>query len=216
MGRHAVVHGHVDERTFASAVPLFQGHHHAKGRPDSRDRVADVVAHHLRAAAGLASDRHPPAHSLYAWVVGRPIGIRSWSGAVRVAVAGDADVDQSGVQFSQYVVTKTQALESAGAPVVQEDIGFLGHPFERGFASRVSEVQRHALLVSVEAQVAGADPTAVGPINEWTVATATFTHSRAFDLDDLRSHITKDHGRKRAGHYMCYVHDTDPGQGQRG
>ena len=173
VGHHAVVHRHVYVLALPGAVAAFQGHHYRQRRPDAGNRVADVVAHHLRAALRGAGDRHPAAHALDAGVVGGPVGVWPRRRAVGVAVAGEAGVDEARVDFVQPVVSPSPGAAMRPAPSCPA-----ARPtrppmrsnacLQRG--SRRSMVT--TFLVAVQAQVAGAYPLPLGAVYERAVARA--------------------------------------------
>ena len=196
----------------AGAVAAFESEHDGESGPDAGYRVADVVADHLRSSHGGAGDGHPAAHALDAWVVGGPVGVGAGGGPLRVAVAGEAGIDEARIDFAEPVVAQPKAAQSAGAPIVKEYVGPGDHALECLLAERVAKVDGDAFLVAVEAEVAGADPLSVGAVDEWAVGATALANSGAFDLYDLGTHVGQDHGAERPRHYVGYVEDAQPVQ----
>ena len=214
MGDHTIVHRHIHVLAQPGAAAGFQGQHYAQGRPHAGDGIAHIVAHHLGAAFGGAGHHHPAAHTLYAGVVGRPVGVGA-AAAGAVAVAGDAGVHQAGVDGAELVVAEAQPGQGAGAPVVQQDIGNAQHIFEGALSRRVAQVQGNALFVAVDAQVAGADAGAVGAVDVGVVGAGAVAAAGAFNFDDLGAHIGQNEGAEGAGHDVGGVQDAQAGQGER-
>ena len=214
VGHHAVVHGHVDVLAQAGAVTAFEGHHDRQRRPDAGNGVADVVADHLWPTFGSASDGHPAAHALDAGVVGGPMGVGAGCRPVRVAVAGEAGVDEARVDLIQAVVAQSEAPQGAGTPVVQQDVGLGDHALEGLLAAGVAQVDGHALLVAVQSQVAGADPLAFGAVDEGAVGAAPLSHAGTLDLDDLGAHVGQDHGAEGAGHDVGDIQHPESVEGK--
>ena len=212
---HAVVHRHIQILTPPGLAAAFQGQHNAQCRPHARHRVADVVAHHLRAGVGAAGDRHPAAHSLDAGIVGRPVGIGAGRRPLRVAVAGETGVNQSRVQFAEPAVAQPQTAQGARPPVVQQHIRGLRQPLESLPPQRVAQIEGNAFLVAVEAQIAGADPLSVRPLEERPVAAPALAHAGALDFDDFGAHIGQNHRAERAGHDVRYIQHPQALQRQR-
>ena len=214
VGDHAVVHGHIDVLALAGLAAGLEGEHDAEGGPDAGDGVAHVVADHLGAAFGGAGGDHPAAHALDAGVVGGPVGVGA-AQAVAVAVAGDAGVHQAGVDFAEAFVGVAEAAHGSRTPVVQQDVGDAEHVLEGALGDRVAEVQGHALLVAVDAEVAGADLGAVGPSTKGIVQARLVAAAGTFDLDDLGSHVGEDHGAEGAGDDVGGVEDAESVERQR-
>ena len=211
---HAVVHGHVHMLALAGLAAGLQREHDAEGSPDRGDGIAHIVADHLGAAFGGASGGHPAAHTLNARVVGGPVGVGA-APAVAVAVTGYAGVHQAGIDFAEALVGVSQPAHGAGTPVVEQDVGHAQHVLEGALGDGVAQVQGHAFLVAIDAEVAGADLGAVGTFDERMVEARLVAPPRSFDLDDLGTHVGQDHGTERAGDDVGGVEDAKAVQGQR-
>ena len=214
MRSHALIHRHIDVLPLARLAPGLQRQHDSQGRPDPGDRVGDVIAHALGRAVRVAGYLHPTGHSLYTEVVGRPIRVGATE-PVAVAVAGDGGVHQARVNLLQMLVAQSQTPEGARSPVVQQHVAGPDHVFESPFTGGVAQVQGHALLVAVDAQVSGADPPVIRSPHERPPRPGLVPGAGTLHFYYLRPHIGQDQRTKGASHYVGSVQHSYPFQGQR-
>ena len=115
------------------------------GQQQARGQVGDRDADAHRPAAGLAGDRHQPAHALGDLV---DAGARRVGAAL--AEARDRAVDDARVDLGHGVVVDLQAMLHVGAVVLDDDVGLLRELHEDRVAFRALEVERHRLLVAMQ------------------------------------------------------------------
>ncbi len=211
---HALVHRDVDVLAASRLATRFQCQHDAQGGPQAGDGVADVVAHGLGRAVGIAGHVHPARHRLNRHVVGWPVGVRSGQ-PLAVAITGDAGVDEAGVDFAEMVVSQTQPLEGPGTPVVHQHVRHGHQLLECLLALRVAQVDAEALLVAVDAQEPRAHPVAVGVGDEGGAASGDVARAGPLDLDDLSSHVCQDQRAEGPGDDMRGIQHADAFEWQR-
>ena len=182
-GDHAVHQSHVHHLADAGLLGVDVGGLHADGEAQARQHVADGGAAAGGAAAGPAGDAHEAAHGLGHDVVAGPVMI----GAV-LAEAGDAAVDQLGVDFLQHVIAQAQLLHGAGAEVLDEDIGLLYQILEDLLALGGLEIQGETALIAVEI-----DEVSAFPVKTRRIGAGIITLSGDFHLDDVGAHVREEH-----------------------
>ncbi len=141
-----------------------------------------------RPATRLTGDRHQPAHALGDLVVTRPIAI-----GPLLAKAGNAPVDQPGVDLGQGLVVNAETMLDVGSEVFNQYVGARDQLHQDREPTLILQVQRHRALVSVEVLEvrAVAGKILIGILD-------------GLDLDDLRSHVGK----------LAYAGRSGPGAGQ--
>src|SRR5215468_4165356 len=142
---HAVLHRAADQLALASELALIKRTKDADRSVEAGARVAYRRTRLDRAAVGLAGDRHGTPGRLRDHVKGKVILV----GAV-VAEALDRDVDDTGVDFADDVVAKTEPFDDAGGEILGEDIGLFDQPAQNGAPLVGLKIGGDALLVGVE------------------------------------------------------------------
>ena len=160
----------------------------ASSRPAVRSQIGNADAH--RAAAGLAGDRHQPAHALRDLV---DAGTRRVGAGL--AEARDRAVDDLRIDLLDRLVVDLEAVLHVGAVVLDDHVGLLRELHEDRVAFLALEVERDRLLVAVQVlEVEAVAAAAHG------VGAAGF--GRRLDLDHLRAPVGELAHRRRAG-AMC-------------
>src|SRR5262249_17856761 len=112
---------------------------------DARAEVGDRNADPHRPLARNPRDRHQAAHALGDLVDARTVAVRA-----ALSAPGDAAVDDARVDRPYGIVVDAETLLRPGAVVLHDDVGVLRQLLEDRHPLRVSEVERHAPLVTVE------------------------------------------------------------------
>src|SRR5262250_3150811 len=160
----------------ARDLTLQQGHQDALGQKDARAEVRNGDANPHWALPGNTGDRHQATHALGNLVHTRAIPIRT-----ALPKAGDAAVDDAGVDRAQALVIDAQTLFHPRAIVLHDNVSILRQALENGHGLRISEVECDALFVAV--QVLEIKPVAIAT---HAIPIAPPGH---FDLDGLRTPI---------------------------
>jgi uncharacterized protein YggE len=184
-----VEHRYVHVLPVPGRVPREQRQQDPLSGEHSRDDVHDGDAEPIRRPVGGTGDAHEAALALEHRVVARLR--RAWS---ILAVPGERRVDQPRMRGGQRVVVEPEPREHAGAEVLHHDIGARDERVEHAASLGALEVQRHALLVPVDAQEIRALAVDEGrPPRARVVAAA-----RLLDLDHPRAHVGEQHRAVRA------------------
>src|SRR5207249_9789293 len=124
-----------------------------------------------------------------------------------LAEAGDAAIDQAGVDRPQRLVVDAQTLFHARAVVLHDDVGVTRELLEDRHPLRIPEVECHAPLVAVE--ILEIEAVAIAA---HAVAGAAAGH---LDLDGLRPPVDQLPHARRSGPGSGEVEDVESGQGER-
>ncbi len=203
---HRFVERRVDILPAAGLLLVAQREQHA----DATVEAGEIVAQRRRAgrhrgALGHAGEIGQTAHRMRD--AGKP-------GAVLVrtslAIAGDAQHDQSRVQLVQDFPTDAPFLHGAGTEVLDQDVGLEGQILEHPNAFGPMQVDRHRLLV---ASLADPDQRVAARRGRAEVA-AGVAAQRVLDLEHFGTELAEDAGTVGAGDDGGDVDDTDAGQRQ--
>ncbi len=192
--------GHPASHTGSLAVE--DRHHDAQREQVARRQVVDRNADAHRPLARQAGDRHQPAHAL------RDL-IDPGAQPVRAVLPepADAAVDDARVHRLDVVVRHLQPMLHLGAHVLEDDVGSLRQPHERGVSLGRLQVQSDRALVAVQ----------VLEVEAMAVAGDLLTVGRGrLDLDDIGAPVGEmpHRGGPRAG--MCQVQHLQSAQRQAG
>ena len=151
LGDHRLQEGGLHPLPFARALALQQRDEDADRRiePGAEIRDRDADAH--RPPAGLAGNRHEPAHALGDLIEARPLGVRAV-----LTEAGKARVDEAGVERAECLVVDAEPVLHVGPVVLHHHVGLGGEALEDGDALRLLEVESEAPLVAVQILEVGA------------------------------------------------------------
>ncbi len=211
VGQHRelrVVERHVDPlpptRLFATGERRENGDRRERPREEVRDRDADLH----RLAAGLARDRHEPAHGLNQEVVSRLVRARA-----RRPVARDRAEDDARVHGRERVVAEPEPVEVAGAEVLDDDVGPRREAPHRLAAGLGLEIERDRALVAIRRRVVGRG--AVGQERRAPSARVV-ARARTLDLDDIGAQIAEHLGAERTRENAREVQNPEVREGARG
>ena len=135
----------VDPLALAGALAIVEREHDRLGEQQARGQVGDRDADAHRPAAGLAGDRHQPAHALRDLV---DAGARRIGAAL--AEARDGAVDDARIDLRHRLVVDLEPVLHVGAVVLDDDVGLLRELHEDRVAFLALEVERHRLLVAMQ------------------------------------------------------------------
>ena len=186
----------------ARALALQQGQQDADRRVDAGAAVGHGQARAQRPAAGMAGDRHQPAHALDDLVKAGPARIRAG-----LAEAGDAGQDDARVDGAQVLISQAQSRLDVRAPVLDHHVGGGDQAAQHGQAFRLLQVQRQRTLVAV--QVLEVAAVAVGGEHGFVGIDA----GGRFDADDVGAEVRQDAHAGRAGAHARQVEDAKARQG---
>ena len=127
--------------------------------------------------SGQTGHRHQAAHALRDLIEARPVGVRAV-----LAEAGDAGIDQFGIDLRQRLVIDAEPLLHIGPEILDQHIGFLDHALERRDAFGLFQIERHAAFVAVQVLKVAAFARA---------AHRLFDAGRGLDLDDIGAPVGK-------------------------
>jgi hypothetical protein len=88
------------------------------------------------------------------------------------------------------VIAKPKTAESAGTPVVHQNVGVPNQLLKSLFASGVAQVYRNAFLVAVYPQEPGAGLSAIFSFDEWTAPPRQVSGTRTLDFYYVCAHIS--------------------------
>ena len=213
VGQHGHLHiqqRHVHMLALAGALGMAQRRQNAHGGVHAGEQVGHRHAHLLRATAqvvALAGDAHQPANALHRIVV---------TGAVLVgaglAKAGDAAVDQFGVDGREAGVVQAIARHVAHLEVLDEHIAVFDQIADQLLALGLGNVAGQRTLVAVGAQVIRR----LGRVMAFAVfqkgrapAARVVARPRSFDLDHVSPQIGQVLGTPRTGQHARQVKDSD-------
>ena len=193
----------VNPLALLGALAVIEREDDRLGEQQARGQVGDRNADPHRPAAGLAGDRHQPAHALGDLVDSGPRRI-----GAGLAEAGDRAVDDLGIDLLHRLVVDLEAVLHVGAVVLDDDVGLLGELHEDRVTFLALEVERDRLLVAMQVlEVEAVARAAHG------VGAAGF--GGLLDLDDLGAPVGELAHRRRAGAMRGQVEDQEIVQGQR-
>ena len=176
----------------------------AQSHHGSRAEIGQRGAQAHRQTTGLAGHVHQPGDRLHDRVVRRPSGV----GAALPEGRG-AGVDDLWIDGAHGFVPDTQAIHRAGAEVLDDHIGSLGHAQKNRLAGGRLQIETQASLVPVLRHELHAFA-----IDELVTEVAgQVTARRLLDLDDVGAQITEQHGADRAGRHDAQVEDGVAAQG---
>ena len=190
----------------AGRVPREQRQQDPLGGEHPRDDVHDGDAEPVRRPVGGAGDAHEPALALEHRVVARLRRARAI-----LAVPRERRVDQPRMRGRQRAVVEPQAREHAGPEVLDEDIGARDERVEHAASLGALEVERHALLVPVDAQ----EVSALAVDERRSPRARVVAAARMLDLDDPRAHVGEQHRAVRARQHARQVQHRHAGERTR-
>ncbi len=210
---HALVHRYIYVLSSSGLASRLQSQDDAQGGPQPGYRVADVVADGLGRAVRVSGHLHPSRHGLDGHVVCRPVGV--WPGQTpAVAVAGDAGVNEAGVNIAKAVVAQPQAAKSPGSPVVYQHVRGSRQVLEGLLAAGMAEVDADALLVAVDAEEPRADAISFSVGNEGGAPPGDVAGAGPLNLDYFRSHVGQDQRAERPGDDVRGIQHANALEGQ--
>jgi hypothetical protein len=171
----------------ARAGPLLQRDQDAERAEEAGGEVGQRNSDAHRPLAGQAGDRHEAAHALGDLVEARPRAV----GAV-LAEAGDAGVDDPGIDRPEIGIGDAEAVLHVGAEVLDDDVGPGDQALEERDAGGRLQIQGQRALVAVEVHEVGAVARAAHRL-------AFLQRLRHLDLDDVGAPVGElaDRGRAR-------------------
>ena len=171
------------------------------------EQVADRDADAGRVVGVRAGERHQPGLALGDLVVAGAAAL----GPV-VAEAGDRQDDQPRVELVQPLDREAQAVEHAGAEVLDQHVAVPDQAGERLAAVVALEVEGDRLLVAVAGQEVRRLAVVLRADERRAPAAGVVTGAGRLDLDDAGAEVAEHHRGVRAGERPRQVDDDDPGQ----
>ena len=183
-----------DPRAFA----VQQRRADAEGQHRRGAEVGQRRANAHRQPAGLTGHVHQPGDSLHDRGVGRPCGIRSALAEGRCAGVDDLRIDRH-----HGVVANAQAIDRAGAEVLDDHVGVLRQAQEHRATSGRLEIEAQAALVAVLREKLHALA-----VDELVAQVARQVAALGFlDLDHVGPQVAEQHRADRAGGHHAQVQD---------
>ena len=200
---HGLVDGRVDHLAFAGLLPVVQRGERAEGGVEARETVAERDAGARGHAVGFA---HHIAQAAHGFTDGRVAGAGGIGAGL--AVAGDADHDEAGVDGFQGVVAEAPFLERAGAKILEQEISLRDQLADDVLAFLFAQVRRDAALAARHN----------GPPERKAFA-APFAQGialpRRLDLDDVSAHVGEDLSAEGTRDQLAEFDDAQVRQGTR-
>ena len=166
---------------------VMQGGQHAHRAEHAGHDVADRRTGLERRMAFAVSGRtHQPAHPLGDQVDTAEMGV-----GARAAEAGDAAIDQAGVDLLQRFVTEAQSVHRVLEKILDQHVDLADQRAEDVFAAFVLQIYGDAALVAVDHHEGGRLALVGGHEAAGVVAAA-----RPFHLDDVGAEIGEMHRRR--------------------
>ena len=131
----AFVKRRVDDLSFAGLVACFEGQHGAERRIEAGDVVGGGGRNAAGRPVGVASNVAYAADRFADHAVAGALAVRTG-----LAVAADADHDQAGIQFRQFVVTQPPRFERTGTKILDQEVAFRRDGFYQLLAARFAQV----------------------------------------------------------------------------
>ena len=201
--RHGIHQPDVDLLAEAGRVPIPQREENAVHGVETGQVVRDGDADAGRRTVGEAGHIHQPAFGLDDRVVAGQVLL-----GARLPVARDRAIDDARVERGNRVVVEAESGEASRSEVLDHDVGCADEATESAGAHIALQVERDALLVSVQAEKKRAPARAVGRPRARIVPMG-----RLFDLDDLRAHVAEHHRAIGAGEHAREVDDAESIEG---
>ena len=197
----SVHHGDIQVGALAGLFLVAQRGQYGGGGEHWGNQVANVETDAGGRAVRLAVDVHQAAHALDLRVVGGLLGVRAG-----LPVAGDAGVDDAGVDGGNVSIAQSESGHGAGGQVFQQNVGLARHLQEQIPTLRVFQVQSNAFDALAALEKAGSDVIggrrvgydAVGA-GERAVAAHGVAPTGQFHFDDLGAKPGQGHTQKGAG-----------------
>jgi len=131
----------------------------------------------------------------------------------RLAVGGDGDEDEAGVDGAQAVVVQAQIGHLAGRAVLDEDVGLLGQALEDLAAAGCAQVKGDPQLVSVQVEEEAALLGMGDIVQERASLAGAVANLWLLHLDDLRAHISEELAAVGAADHLAVLEDLEPIEG---
>ncbi len=174
--------------------------HHALRREHAGHDVRDGHAQPIGRAVAVAGDAHQAAFSLNHRVVAGFVASRAG-----LSVAGDRGVHQAWMPRVHRLPAEARAIHRAGLEVFDQHIGLGQQPVEHGPPLRVLEIDRHALLVAIDAEEVGA----LGADERRAPVARVVALAGVLHLDHARAHVGQHHRAVRAGEHAGEIEHRD-------
>ena len=129
----------------AGAFAFKQRHQNRLGAEQPGAEIGDRNANPHRPLAGLAGDRHQPAHALRDLIKPRPVAIRPL-----LPKSGDGGIDQPFVERFEAFIVDTEAVFHGRAEILHHHIGLGGELLKDFHAVFGFEIERQATLVALQ------------------------------------------------------------------
>jgi hypothetical protein len=205
-GHRGIEERDVDELSLARPLPLNVRQQDPLDGIQRREAIGDRHADLGRAGLREPGDVHQPRltldhHVVAGFVPARPGG----------AVAGNRTVDQPRVQLARAIRTESEPLERARPEVLDHHVGGAEKLREERPSVGRLEIDRHALLVAIDAEEVRA-PAA----DERAPGSRIVAVPRILDLDHLGTHVAQQHGAEGTGEHAGEVDDLEAAQRQLG
>lgn len=187
----------------AGDVALQQRRQYAHGAEQAGGEVGDGNADPHRAFARRAGDRHQPAHALGDLIETRPLVV----GPI-LPEAGDAAIDDAGIDVAQAFVIDAEAGFDIRPEILDHHVGLGSQPLEHREALGVLQVQGHRPLVAVQVLEIGALAGAARLLTAGVVG-------QGIDLDDIGAPVGQLTDGRRSRANAGQVKHSEAGQGRR-
>ncbi len=200
VGHSGFHQGRVDVLPFAGLEPVHVGREDAVGREQPGVEVGDRDADLHGRLSGMAGHAHDARVSLRHEVEPRLVLVRT-----RATEPGDGRVDDGRVDGTNVLVPQPEALQASGAKVLDEDVRVPRHIADDLGPLRLLHVDNDAALVTSDVEEGRRFAR-----HERRPRTADIVPSvRLLDLDDVRSHVSQEHGAERSRHDLSNVDDSN-------
>ena len=182
----------------------MQRGHHAVRAVHPGEQVADRYADPLRVVGSGAGERHQAGLALGDLVVAGATAL----GAV-VAEAGDRQHHEARVALHERVDPEPEALEDAGAEVLDEHVGAVDELQQHLAVGLGLEVEGDGLLVAVGGEEVRRLAVVLGADERRPPPAGVVAAARGLDLDDAGAEVAHHHRGVRPGQGTGEVDDQD-------
>ena len=203
--QHGFIKRGVNDLTFAGLVAMAQRGECAHATVGGRKTIADRHTHAARRAIGVADDGAPAAHRL---------SDAAKTGAVRIrsglAIAGDADDNETGVFSVQRCRTHAPFFECARTEIFDQDVGGGDELPHQRLRFGIAQIGADRFLVARHDLPPKREITAAPDAHR--VAAGLAIGSWRLDLDDLCPHIAKQLSAEWTSDELAHFDNADAGQ----
>ena len=200
-----IEHRDIDRLAASRALACKQRRGNRLGREHPRHDVGDRYAQSVWRPVAAAGNTHQSAFALHDCVIPGLAPARTG-----MAEPGDRAVDKPRMRSLNRRIVEAELGQRAWPEVFDEHVGARDEPIERGSALRLLEVERHALLVAVDAH----EVRALARLERRTPAACIVALAGLFDLDDPCPEVGEKHRAVRPGEHPGEVEDGDTLKGR--